>query len=138
MDQFLALRQTAACFAWLFLAGCSGVYYSPITNYPGSVLGVVERKTVVGGGPIAYGRDGRPLSVPVPVGGAVIFVPQLPSPRSFLYEVRDTEGTLHIVTYESEFDVGNCVTLTGYAEGPSRTHWSKERIKVSRSEECRN
>jgi hypothetical protein len=53
------------------------------------------------------------------------------------YELRANDGTLLIVQATSEFPVGACVMLSGYADGPSRTHFSFGRAQLEPSDECR-
>ena len=52
------------------------------------------------------------------------------------YELRANDGTVLIVQTTSEFPVGACVELSGYADGPSRTHFSFGRAKLEPSDRC--
>src|SRR5437867_4211257 len=111
----------AVCFAASVLQGC-GPRFSA-TDYTGDAIGMIERRNGVGGGPTAYGPDGKPYVAPVPIGGVVIPVPGPVSARYFQYEIREKNGTLHLVQDDKEFQVGSCVEFWGSADGPSRTHW---------------
>jgi hypothetical protein len=52
------------------------------------------------------------------------------------YELRANDGTLLIVQSTSEFAIGACVMLSGYADGPSRTHFSFGRAQLKSSDRC--
>jgi hypothetical protein len=53
------------------------------------------------------------------------------------YELRANDGSVLIVQTASDFPVGACVTVSGYADGPSRTHFSFGRAKLEPSDQCR-
>lgn len=126
--------------AALLLAACTASPpYSLVTDYPGTGLGKIEVRTESASGPAVVGPDGKPPDINVPVGKVFVSLPGvavLKIPRHFHYQIRAKDGTLHIAATESEFEVGSCVSFSGYADGPSRTHWSRGRVKVERSNEC--
>src|SRR6267143_3584786 len=130
----------SAVAAAVVLSGCGGPYYSRETNYRGGATGVVEKRTAVGGPSTSSSDSDRRSEVPVPTGKTVIFVPApsgpLFSPRYFTYEIRSKDGTVHIAQYDTEFEVGSCIEFSGFADGPSRTHWSRNRISMQRSDKC--
>jgi len=53
------------------------------------------------------------------------------------YELRAEDGRVLIVQTTSDFPVGACVTVSGDADGPSRTHFSFGRAKLEPSDQCR-
>jgi hypothetical protein len=109
--------------AFLLLVACSVPYYrSTETEYPAEVVARVAKRT-------------DPQHSPIPIvteSGEVI--------RSrgvrIDYELRTNDGTLLIVQTTSEFPVGTCVKLSGYADGPSRTHFSFRRAQLEPSDRC--
>src|SRR5438067_959127 len=82
------------------------------TPYPGSGLGKIER-----------GARSKPSLLLLYEG-------------SFHYQIRAKDGTLHILANKVEFQIGDCVAFSGYADGPSRTHWSSGRTTLVRSTDC--
>lgn len=124
-----------------WLSACAG-HLSSTTDYPGGAAGKIQSRTARGGGPI-FESDGRPpLTIQVPVKGAATVPVPIPQGtysfegRSFNYEILDARGTLHIVQHDTLFEVGDCVEFSGYADGPSRTHWSRPRVTMERSAKC--
>jgi hypothetical protein len=120
------------------MCGCvNNPPYSRETAFPGSGLGKVERRTEHGGAdPTA-----KPQTVTVPVLMGKTYVPITvgvtpASPRRFLYEIRASDGVLHIVSDGLDFPLGACLAWSGYADGPSRTHWSMGRVQVAPSDKC--
>lgn len=116
------------------LQGCAQSF-SP-TEYVGGAFGVVERQISVGGGPTVFGPDGKPYLMPVMVGGLVVYVPPLNSARFYQYEIREKDGTLHLVQDGGQFQVGACVEFAGSADGPSRLSWSRGRVELHASDKC--
>src|SRR5688572_6375233 len=109
--------------ATALLSGCIGPHWSRETEWPGSGLGVIElRRDHSGTEPHAIGN---------------VIVPLRIEPRSFHYEIRSPDGTLHIVRSDTPFKVGACVKFSGHADGPSRTHWSYGRVTLELSTACR-
>src|SRR5688572_20593081 len=98
----------AAYFAAAFcLSGCPmPLHYSTETAWPGSAVGKVEARTESPSGPAILGPDGKPLVAPVFIKGAPVPL-QLPvgetvrTPRHFHYQIRDRDGTLHILQSEA-------------------------------------
>jgi len=126
-------------FALLGIVLAGGCAPYPLqTDYSGGAVGKIQSRTERGGGPTAFGPDGKPYVAPVPVGGVVIPVESggLPGSRSYIYEIRAADGTLHIVGSRATFEIGSCVAFSGYADGPSRTHWSVGRVTLERSTNC--
>ena len=123
----------------LLIAGCtSAPQYSVETNYPGSAVGKVEARWNSGSRPKVVNRDGSPATIPVPVGPLVVPITSglFRTPPSTRYEIRTADGTLLLVDANEEFDVGACVRVSGYADGPSRTQWSLGRSKLESSNNC--
>ena len=52
------------------------------------------------------------------------------------YELRANDDTVLIVPTTSEFTVGACIVLSGYADGPSRAHFSFVRAQLEPSDRC--
>jgi hypothetical protein len=123
-------------------AGCTvGPYYPMKTDYPGGGLGRIEDRAVVGSAPSFYGPDGKPARIPVLVGANPTTIDSGVLYRTagrVVYQIRDADGALHVVSTERDFEVGSCVRWAGYADGPSRTHWSMGRVQVEKSDECIN
>jgi hypothetical protein len=138
----LRVRATALLFVLAFHMGCTlGPHYSVETDYPGSAVGKIEVRKDFGAAPAVVNRDGTAATIPVLVGPVVVPVtsaPFLRTPSGIRYEIRVKDGTLLLVDAKDEFDVGACVRVSGYADGPSRTHWSLGRAKLERSGECAN
>ena len=118
---------TAACAPW----------HKRETDYPGGGIGIIEtRASSDGGGFAEYVQN---VTI-VPVGKAVVLLPPreiaTPTPGKFHYQIRAKDGTLHLLANDAAFDIGTCVTFSGYADGPSRTHWSFGRTTLVRSADC--
>ena len=126
----------------LSLAACTlGPHYPRETDYPGAAAGIVEVRTESVPGPAVYGPDGRPAVAEVPVKGYPLPLrietgALIRTPHYFHYQVRAKDGTLHILASDLPFEVGSCVAFSGYADGPSRTHWSLGRVTLERSTDC--
>ena len=110
--------------AILPLAGCVvKMPYKYETDYPGNGVGRIEKRVDVPSSPIG--------NVTVPVGK--LFV-KLPAPQRYpgriQYQIRGNDGTLHILSSDVPFEVGSCVAFAGFADGPSRTHWSFGRVTL--------
>lgn len=114
--------------------------YPVQTDYPGSGLGTIQARTERGGGPTAFGPDGKPVVYRIPVigknTGFQVETSGPPGSTSFVYEIRGVDGTVHIVGSKSPFAIGSCVAFSGYADGPSRTHWSVGRVTLEPSNNC--
>jgi len=125
--------------AALLLTACSAQHRLPAeTEYPATVVGRVAKRTVAGSSPIAEKENPTAItqtphsSIPIVTSsGEVIRV----RPR-IAYELRANDGTLLIVQATSDFPVGACVALSGYADGPSRTHFSFGRAALEPSDQC--
>jgi hypothetical protein len=109
--------------AFLVLVACSVPSYRLTeTEYPVSVVARVAQ------------RSGDWQHSPIPIvtrSGEVIRT------RARIdYELRTDDGTILIVQATSEFPVGACVALSGYADGPSRTHFSVGRAQLEPSDRC--
>jgi hypothetical protein len=109
--------------ALLLLVGCSvPSYRSTETEYPAKLVARVTKRTGVQHSPIPI----------VTESGEVI--------RSrgvrIDYELLANDGTLLIVQATSDFPIGACVMLSGYADGPSRTHFSFGRAELKASDRC--
>lgn len=114
-------------------AGCAP-WHQRQTDYPGEGTGIVESRTGPGGDVSARS------STLIPVGNIFVPVPEreivIPTPGKFRYQIRARDGTLHLVANDAAFDVGACVAFSGYADGPSRTHWSFGRTVMVKSDAC--
>lgn len=109
--------------AFLLLAACSlQSQRSTETEYPATVVARVAKRTGVQHSPI-----------PIATGSGEL----VRSKARVDYELLANDGTLLIVQATSEFPVGACVTLSGYADGPSRTHFSLGRAQLEPSDQCR-
>lgn len=135
-------RPSRSVFAVLAMgmAGCTvGPYYPLQTDYPGTGVGRIEDRSVVESAPAFYGPDGEPARIPVQVGATPTTIDSrflYRTPGRVVYQIRTGDGTLHVVSTDRDFAVGACVHWTGYADGPSRTHWSAGRVQVEKSDEC--
>lgn len=127
-------RRCAAASLLLFVAGCI-LPYSRETPYPGSGLGKVVSRAQYGG--ITVSGIEEALFMPTNKSMPFRDPPKIEgSPTRFRYEVQSADGTLHIVSTDDSFPVGSCVSWAGFADGPSRTHWSMGRVEVQRSDMC--
>lgn len=125
------MKQLLSALILVVSHGCSLYpFYPRQTPYPGSGLGIVEAIRESKPAPTVTYR-GAPLWGPPPFG-----LPAVESPHHFHYQIRDKDGTLHIVGSEVRVKVGSCVAFSGYADGPSRTHWSLSRVMLERSLNC--
>jgi hypothetical protein len=128
---------------YVILLGCTvAPHWSNETDYPGSAIAKVVRRNDVPSTPLVEPSE-KPLSInivntrhgPLPVvtgdGSGLVR-----STARFDYELRTNDGTLLIVQSESAFEVGACLAVTGYADGPSRTHYSLGRARLERSDRC--
>jgi hypothetical protein len=116
----------------LLIACTVGPFYSTTTSYPGEGAGIIEKSSVVASAPLT--EDTRIVAVPVgkgfvpiPVSGSVVR-----HTGRVVYEIRSADGTLHILSTPELFERGTCVAWKGFADGPSRTHWSMGRVQVER------
>lgn len=127
-------RSCAAALLPVALAGCV-LPYSGETPYPGSGLGKIVSRAEHSGITVNGIEDAlfmmkdksTRFAHPLEIEG---------SPTRFVYEVESTDGTLHIVSAHELFPVGSCVSWAGFADGPSRTHWSMGRVEVKPSDMC--
>src|SRR5215510_12874994 len=126
--------------AALLLTACSAQPRLPAeTDYPATVVGRIVKRTVAGSAPIVDPKENPTATThtphsPIPVvtsSGEVIRA----GPR-IAYELRAKDGTLLIAQAASDFPVGACVALSGYADGPSRTHFSFGRARLEPSDQC--
>ena len=109
------------CVVLVGTAGCIGGVYSRETPYPGSAKRVIISGNAAGGGFVSPEGPNRP---PNPQGAYHM--------RRYIFEVKASDGTTHIVGTQTAFSVGDCISFEGYADGPSRTHWSTGRVTVER------
>jgi len=130
----MTFRATLPITLALVFTGC-GPRFSA-TEYTGGAIGIIESRNGIGGGPTAYGPDGKPYVGQVPTRSGMISVPGPVAPTYFQYEIREKNGALHLVQDDREFQVGSCVEFTGSADGPSRTHWSRGRVSMVQSDKC--
>ena len=133
MPHKILLRFSAALLP-VVLAGCV-LPYSRETPYPGSGLGKIVSRAEYGGITVSEIENGLFM----PKGKSMSFsnAPKIEgAPARYVYEVQSADGTLHIVSTRETFPVGSCVSWTGFADGPSRTHWSMGRVEVRRSDMC--
>jgi hypothetical protein len=115
----------AALIGALFLplVACSvQPHSSRETEYPATVVARVAKRTIVQHSPIPIVKES----------GEVVR-----SSARVDYELRASDGTILVVQATSEFPVGACVRLFGYADGPSRTHFSFGRAELEPSDRCR-
>jgi hypothetical protein len=118
----------------LWTTTACGPWHKRETDYPGEGVGIIETRTGSGGGVSASSITLVPVGkilVPIPAGEV-----STPTPGKFHYQIRSRDGTLHILANDVAFDVGTCVAFSGYADGPSRTHWSFGRTTLIKSEDC--
>src|SRR5262245_17566707 len=114
------LQIAAAC---LLLAGCSTPPHSlRKTDYPATIVGRVVKRTDPQHSPIPMVKES---------GEIVRSRPRVD------YELRANDGSVLIVQAAMEFPVGACVSLSGYADGPSLTHFSFGRAELEASDQCR-
>lgn len=119
------------------LSACTSVPYAHDTAYPGSAFGKIEIRSQYGGTDPSVNPATVPVLVPAGKTLVLIDLPVTPvAPIRHHYQIRSPDGTLHIVSTELDFPVGSCVAWSGYADGPSRTHWSMGRVEVMRSDKC--
>jgi len=106
-------------------------HWSKETSWPGSGVGRIENRGDSPSGPVGGPQKGLPL---VTVFGEPVvrapYVTPFRTPHTFHYQVRSPDGTLHVIASEAEFEVGTCIAFSGYADGPSRTHWSLGRATL--------
>ena len=126
--------------AALLLTACAAQPRLPAeTEYPATVVGRVAQRTVAGSVPIVDPKENPTATTytphsPIPMvtsSGEVIRA----RPR-IAYELRANDGALLIVQATSDFPVGACVVLSGYADGPSRTHFSFGQARLEPSDQC--
>ena len=124
----------------LAISGCTlGPHYSLETDYPGTAVGVIELRRDERSRPAVLNRDGTAANIPVVVGPVVVPVSSaglFRTPSAIRYEIRASDGTVLLVDVRDQFQVGDCVRVSGYADGPSRTHWSLGRAKLESSKDC--
>lgn len=96
------------------------------TGYPATAVGRIAKRTVQGSG------DTRTSPIP-----AVTKTGEIVRTTARIgYELRADDGTVLIVQTTSDFPVGACVAVSGYADGPSRTHFSFGRATLAASDQC--
>ena len=109
--------------ASLLLVACSTPrHWSTQTDYPATIVARVAKRTT--------GLQHSPIPI-VKADGELVR-----SKARIDYELRANHGTVLIVQTTSEFPVGACVMLSGYADGPSRTHFSFGRAQLEPSDRC--
>lgn len=119
------------------VSGCvAPMPYSYETKYAGNGVGKIEKRVEFPSAPIAYRQDGSPATVPVLIGKQFVEFPGPRYPGRIRYEIRGNDGTLHILSSDFPVEVGACVAFAGFADGPSRTHWSFGRVRLERSKNC--
>jgi hypothetical protein len=92
------------------------------TDYPEKVVARVAKRT--------GGEQHSPIPIVTESGEVIRSMARID------YELRTNDGLLLIVQATSEFPVGACVMLSGYADGPSRTHFSFGKAQLEPSNEC--
>ena len=109
--------------ASLLLVACSTPrHWSAQTGYPATIVAWVANRTT--------GLQHSPIPA-VKADGELVR-----SKTRIDYELRANDGTVLIVQTTSEFPVGACVMVSGYADGPSRTHFSFGRAQLEPSDRC--
>lgn len=109
--------------ATLLLVACSVPPHSSTkTDYPATVVARVAKRTT--------GTQHSPIPM-VTASGELVR-----SKARIDYELQANDGTVLIVQTTSDFPVGACVMLSGYADGPSRTHFSFRRAQLEPSDQC--
>lgn len=125
------------------LTACGGPYsrFGRETSWPGSAVGRVVASTFSPSGPAVVGPDGKPAVIPIFLKGSSVPI-QVPAggstPEHYHYQVRANDGTLLVLQSDVALPVGACIAISGYADGPSMTHWSFGRAKVEQSAGCKD
>jgi hypothetical protein len=117
--------------AVMLLAGCvTKMPYSYVTDYAGNGIGRIEKRVDV--------PSASAVTVPVRVGVTVFEIPgPVRYPGRIQYQIRSSDGTLHVLSSDIPFEIGSCVAFAGFADGPSRTHWSFGRVtSIELSKNC--
>lgn len=142
MPEKLALRIVRGHSALLLISTLTAcavtLRAAPEADYPGSATGRIEARTERRP-PKSIVPDRRPADALLPGHRVLFSVPAASARRirsTFLYEIRAIDGVVHIVGSFQDFEMGACVSISGYADGPSRTHWSPGRVKLERSTAC--
>src|SRR5262245_46960449 len=114
--------------SWTSVACTVRPHWSTETDYPANAIARVVSRSGVPSAPVA--DPSTPLSVrfvgtkygAIPIvtggGGLVRTTPYIH------YELRTNDGRTLLVQSEVDFGLGACIALSGYADGPSRTHYS--------------
>lgn len=123
------------------LVGCTvRPYWSTETSYPANEIARVVKRNGVASAAIV--DPSTPLAITIvgtkhgaiPVvtgdGGIVRTTPYIH------YELRTNSGEILLVQSESVFELGTCLALSGYADGPSRTHYSLGRARLELGDGC--
>jgi hypothetical protein len=139
MDSLIKRLFTSLLLA--LLGACTVRPYWPTeTDYPANAIARVVKRNGIASAPIV--DPSTPLSISI-VGtkhGAIPFVTGdgglvRTTPYTH-YELLTNDGEILLVQSESEFALGTCVALSGYADGPSRTHYSLGRARLESSDGC--
>ncbi|MCE2999643.1 MAG: hypothetical protein ACK59Y_10560 [Betaproteobacteria bacterium] len=133
-------------FAFLFvalLAGCGGPYsrFGRGTDWPGTAVGRVVASTFSPSGPVVIGPDGKPIYIVIPIQGTGLAIQGRlggDTPEHYHYQIQKNDGTLLVLQSEARIPTGACIVISGYADGPSMTHWSFGRTKVGPSDGCKD
>jgi hypothetical protein len=125
------------------LAACGGPYshFGRETSWPGSAVGRVVASTFSPSAPAVVGPDGKPVEVPIFLKGRPVPIRVAAggsTPEHYHYQVQANDGTLLILQSDARLPVGACIAISGYADGPSMTHWSFGRAKVEQSADCKD
>ncbi len=127
---------------FIALVGCTvGPHYPTETAYPGSGFGKVLVVSFIESAPAFYGQDGKPFVIQIPIEGQTFQMDTAllhRTPNRVDYHIQGSDGTLHIMSSTVAFPKGACIAWTGYADGPSRTHWSFGRVRMEKSDKCTN
>ena len=102
--------------------GCVPLSFRTETPYLGSGSGrIVSMNDEPGPIPEAD----RPKPIIVPIRGLFVPIPgdaaEVFQARTYAYEVRANDGTLHLVGSTTKFALGDCIAWKGYSDGPSMT-----------------
>jgi len=116
-------------------------HWTTETDYPATAIARVVKRSDIPSTPLVDPQENPPSIIIVPTRSGPILIATgshgiARSASRIDYELRTKDGTLLVVQTSTEFPVGTCVALSGYADGPSRTHFSLGRAQLSPSDAC--